>query len=105
MGLFDFIAPANESGQLFKNSNFSHTMKNSTPLIVTLISTLVFSLLSYFGYSPDPQLSSDTIQYADQAVQAISAKNWIMLGTTVVSFVAVVYVWWKGRTAAARGAS
>lgn len=78
-------------------------MKNSTPLIVTLISTLVFSLLSYFGYSPDPQLSADTIQYADQAMSAISAKNWIMLGTTLVSFVAVLYVWWKDRVRARVG--
>lgn len=76
-------------------------MKNSTPLIVTLLSTILFSLLSYFGYSPDPKLSADTISYADQAAQAISTKNWIMLGTTLVSFIAVVYVWWKGKSSSA----
>lgn len=73
--------------------------QNSKPLIVTLLSTILFGLLSYFGFSPDPQLASDTIAYADQATQAISAKNWIMLGTSLVSFIAVVYVWWKSRTA------
>ncbi len=74
-----------------------HKMESKTPLIVTLASTILFGLLSYFGFSPDPQLANDTIAYADQAVQAISAKNWIMLGTSLVSFIAVVYVWWKGR--------
>lgn len=73
--------------------------QNSKPLIVTLLSTILFGLLSYFGFSPDPQLASDTIAYADQATQAISAKNWIMLGTSLVSFIAVVYVWWKSRSA------
>jgi hypothetical protein len=68
------------------------------PLIVTLLSTILFGLLSYFGFSPDPALASDTIAYADKASQAISAKNWIMLGSALVGFGSLVYVWWKGRS-------
>jgi hypothetical protein len=72
-------------------------MQSKTPLIVTLLASIVFGLLSFFGYSPDPQLINDTYNYAGQAQNAISVKNWIALGTSTVSFAALVYVWWKGR--------
>ena len=73
-------------------------MKDSkTPLIVVLISSIAFGLLSFFGYSPDPQLINDTVAFADQAAPAISMKNWLQLATSLVSFGALVFVWWKNR--------
>lgn len=97
LGGMTFIDLGERAGVDFRNSIFSD-MQNSKPLIATLLSTIFFGLLSYFGFSPDPALASDTIAYADKAAQAISAKNWIMLGTTLFSFVSLVYVWWKGRS-------
>ena len=73
-------------------------MKESkTPLIVTLLSSIALGLLSYFGFSPDQQLASDVVAYSDQAATAISMKNWLQLATVLVSFGALVFVWWKNR--------
>lgn len=73
--------------------------QDNRPLWVILLSSIAFALLSYFGFSPDPQLISDTIAYADQAKTAVSMKNWLALATATVSFGALVWVWWKGRSA------
>lgn len=71
--------------------------QGKTPLVIVLLASILFGLLSFFGYSPDPQLINDTYNYAGQAHTAISMKNWLALGTATVSFGALVYVWWKGR--------
>lgn len=73
-------------------------MQSKTQLIVVLLGSIAFGLLSFFGYSPDPKIIGDTINYADQAKEAISMKNWISLATVLISFGALLFAWWKGRS-------
>lgn len=73
-------------------------MQSKTPLIVTMAASIIFGLLSFFGYSPDPQLINDTVAFADQAAPAIQMKNWLALATSLVSFGAVLFIYWKDRT-------
>ncbi len=80
-----------------KSLKTSQNMQSKTQLIVVLLGSIGFGLLSFFGYSPDPKIIGDTINYADQAKEAISMKNWIALATVLISFGALVFAWWKGR--------
>lgn len=73
-------------------------MQSKTPLIIVLLGSILFGLLSFFGYSPDPKLIGDTINYADQAQEAISMKNWIALATVLISAGAAIFSWWKGKS-------
>lgn len=73
-------------------------MQSKTQLIVVLLGSIAFGLLSFFGYSPDPKIIGDTINYADQAKEAISMKNWISLATVLISFGALLFAWWKGKS-------
>lgn len=73
-------------------------MQSKTQLIVVLLGSIAFGLLSFFGYSPDPKIIGDTISYADQAKEAISMKNWISLATVLISFGALLFAWWKGKS-------
>lgn len=66
-----------------------------------MISTLLIALLSFLNYSPDPQVASDIVAYADQAKTAVSMKNWLSLGTVVIAAGAYVYTWLTGRNSRA----
>lgn len=71
-------------------------MKNK-PTLIVVIATLLFSALSFFNYTPDPSVVSDSIAYADQAKSAISMKNWIDLGQALVGFGTMLYLWFTGK--------
>ena len=65
-----------------------------------IIATLLAAVGGFLGFSPDPQVASDLVAYADQAKTAISARNWISLGSTLVSAGVFVYLWVTGRKTA-----
>lgn len=65
-----------------------------------IIATLLAAVSAFLGFSPDPQVASDLVAYADQAKTAISMRNWIALGSTLVSAGVFVYLWVTGRKTA-----
>ena len=70
---------------------------NNKPLLTTVIATLVMALLSFLRFTPDPQVTSDVVAYADAAKEAIVMKNWINLGTVLIGLAATLYVWLTGK--------
>ncbi len=70
---------------------------NNKPLLTTVIATLLMALLSFLRFTPDPQVVSDAVAYADQAKEAISMKNWINAGQALIGLGALLYVFLTGK--------
>lgn len=78
---------------------------NNKPLLTTVIATLLMALLSFLRFTPDPQVVSDAVAYADQAKEAISMKNWINAGQALIGLGALLYVFLTGKKVDARAST
>lgn len=69
---------------------------SNKPLIFTVIATLLFAALAYFGFSPDLAVAADLSDAAKKAADAIAMRNYILAGEAIIALGALVYNWIKG---------
>jgi len=74
--------------QLFNNMKKPH--------VLTVIATLIFALMAYFGFSPNLEAAGDISDAAKQAADAIATRNWILGINGLVAFGALVWDYIKG---------
>jgi len=85
----------------FNFSILTHTMKK--PHILTVVATLIFALMAYFGFSPNLAVAGDIGEAAKQAADAIATRNWILGINGLVALGALVWDYIKGDNGEAGG--
>jgi len=76
--------------------NFSILAHMKKPHVLTVIATLIFALMAYFGFSPNLEAAGDISEAAKQAADAIATRNWILGINGLVAFGALVWDYIKG---------
>lgn len=65
------------------------------PLLLTVLSTVVFAIAAYFGYSPDLQAADTIGTGVGQAAEAISTRNYLLAGSVIVNLLIWGYNYWR----------
>lgn len=78
----------------FNFSILAHNMKK--PHVLTVVATIIFALMAYFGFSPNLAVAGDISEAAKQAADAIATRNWILGINGLVAFGALVWDYIKG---------
>ena len=73
------------------------------PHILTVVATLIFALMAYFGFSPNLAVAGDIGEAAKQAADAIATRNWILGINGLVALGALVWDYIKGDNGEAGG--
>lgn len=76
------------------SSILAHNMKK--PHVLTVVATIIFALMAYFGFSPNLAVAGDISEAAKQAADAIATRNWILGINGLVAFGALVWDYIKG---------
>lgn len=84
----------------FHSSILTHMKK---PHVLTVVATLIFALMAYFGFSPDLQAAGDISDAAKQAADALATRNWILGINGLVALGALVWDYIKGGDSEAGG--
>lgn len=85
----------------FNFSTLAHTMKK--PHILTVVATLIFALMAYFGFSPNLEAAGDISDAAKQAADALATRNWILGINGLVALGALIWDYIKGSNGEAGG--
>jgi len=78
----------------FNFSILTH-MKNK-PLAFTVVATIFFAVLAYFGFTPDLDTASALGGKAQEVANAVHTRNWILAGQAIVAAGAFLYDWISG---------
>ena len=78
----------------FHSSILTH-MKNK-PFLFTVVATIFFAVLAYFGFTPDLDAANALGGKAQEVANAISTRNWILAGQGIVALGAFLYAWING---------
>lgn len=78
----------------FNFSILAH-MKNK-PLAFTVVATIFFAVLAYFGFTPDLDTASALGGKAQEVANAVHTRNWILAGQAIVAAGAFLYDWISG---------
>lgn len=70
-------------------------MKNK-PLLFTVVATLFFAILAYFGFTPDLDAANALGGKAQEVADAIHVRNWILAGQGIVALGTFLYSWING---------
>ena len=74
-----------------RSFNFSILAHMKKPHVLTVIATLIFALMAYFGFSPNLEAAGDISDAAKQAADALATRNWILGINSLVAFGALVW--------------
>ena len=75
----------------FHSSIFTHM--NNKPFLFTVVATIFFAVLAYFGFTPDLDAANALGGKAQEVANAISTRNWILAGQGIVALGAFLYAW------------
>lgn len=82
-----------------ENSTFNFStfvfMKNK-PLLFTVVATVFFAVLAYFGFTPDIPTADILTGKAKEVADALYVRNWILAGQGIVALGAFLYAWISG---------
>ncbi len=67
------------------------------PFLLTVAATLLFSVLAYFGFTPDLDTATDLATRAAESKAAFEARNYLLAGTGIVGIIAFIYDWITSR--------
>ncbi len=76
--------------------NFSILAHMKKPHVLTVIATLIFALMAYFGFSPNLEAAGDISDAAKQAADALATRNWILGINSLVVLGALIWDYIKG---------
>lgn len=74
--------------QLFNNMKKPH--------VLTVVATLIFALMAYFGFSPNLDAAGDITASAKEVADALAARNWILGLNGAIALGALIWEYVRG---------